>query len=122
MESACLSILFTCSDIHTFYSIARYSAWAEVRDDSNLDIDWLLAGYHGNSKKDITVLTKGHGGLEACANVLPNGIPVFGGVRLSNGKFVHFFYADEDTSVMQRGRASMHKNGTFLSSLLRIES
>ena len=85
-------------------------AWAEVRDDSN-PIDWLLAGYHGKSKTEITVLAKGYGGLEECANILPDAEPVFGGVKLSNGKFVHFFYADEGTSVMKKGRASMHKNG-----------
>ena len=88
-------------------------AWTEVRDDTNPLIDWVLAGYHGTSKTEITVLTKGNGGLEACAAILPSSEPVFGGVQLSNGKFVHFFYAGEDTSVMKKGRASMHKNGTL---------
>ena len=83
-----------------------------MRNDSHATTDWLLAGYHGTSKTQITVLTKGHGGLEACANVLPPSEPVFGGVKLQCGKFVHFFYADDDTSVMKKGRASMHKNGT----------
>lgn len=99
------------SSFQLFHKNKNKTAWAEVRDDSN-PIDWLLTGYHGTSKTEITVLTKGHGGLKACANALPNSEPVFGGVRLSNGKFVHFFYADEDTSVMKKGRASMHKNGT----------
>jgi hypothetical protein len=71
----------------------------------------LIAGYHESSKKDITVLAKGYGGLTGCSSVLPASEPIFGGTRLSNGKFITFFYADDKTSVMKKGRASMHKNG-----------
>ena len=87
--------------------------WKEVRNDKNRDLDWLLASYKGNSKTDITIIASGNGGLSSCAAALPSSIPVFGGVRLSNGRFVTFFYADDNTPTMQRGRASMHKNGVF---------
>ena len=86
-------------------------AWAEVRDDSNPSVDWLIVGYDGSSKTDITVLFKGDGGIAACSEALPERMAVFGGSRLTNGRFVTFFFADHDTPTMQRGRASMHKNG-----------
>jgi len=89
-------------------------AWAEVRDDSNTSVDWIIVGYDGSSKTDITVLNKGNGGVEACSRALPEGRAVFGGCRLENGRFVTFFYADEGTPTMQKGRASMHKNGENL--------
>ncbi|CAJ1954503.1 unnamed protein product [Cylindrotheca closterium] len=88
-------------------------AWAEVRDDGNADIDWILIGYEGNSKTDMTLLEKGSGGLEAIANVLPPGVPSFGGVKLSSGKFVSFLYIDDDCPAMKRGRTLMYKNGVF---------
>ena len=82
-------------------------AWAEIRDDTNTTVDWLIAGYEEGSKTDITVLSKGSGGLSACAAALPDGQAVFGGCKLQcNGRFVSFFYAGEGTSVMARGRAS----------------
>ena len=89
-----------------------YIAWEEVRDDNNPEVDWLIAGYDGSSKTDITILAKGHGGLKECSNVLPDALPVFGGLRLNDNKFATFFYVDEQTSVLKKGRASMHKNGT----------
>lgn len=87
------------------------SAWSEVRDDSNTCVDWIIVGYDGTSKTDITVVCKGSGGVDACSNALPEGQAVFGGCRLENGRFVTFFYADSGTPTMQKGRASMHKNG-----------
>ncbi|GAX23578.1 hypothetical protein FisN_12Hh143 [Fistulifera solaris] len=87
--------------------------WAQVRDNHNTNVDWLLAGYDQGSKTDITVVAQGHGGLEACAAALPSDEPVFGGFRLSNGRFRHFYYAPESASVMKKGRASMHKNGVL---------
>lgn len=89
-----------------------YTGWSEVRDDSS-EVNWLIIGYEGSSKTDVTVLEKGTGGLEECSANLPSQCAVFGGVRLSSGRFVTFFYASEGTSVMQKGRASMHKNGVF---------
>lgn len=86
------------------------SAWAEVRDDSNPSVDWIIVGYEGSSKTDITLLDKGSGGINACSAALPEGRPVFGGCR-RNGRFVTFYYTDEKTPTLQRGRASMHKNG-----------
>lgn len=87
-------------------------AWAEVRDDSNVEVDWLIAGYEGDSKTDITVLAKGSGGIDDCSKALPEGLAVFGGCRLrETGRFVTFYYADEGAPVMMKGRASMHKNG-----------
>lgn len=76
-------------------------------------MDWLLAGYDNGSKTDITVIASGQGGLAACAAALPDSEPVFGGFRLSNGRFRHFYYAPENASVMKKGRASMHKNGVL---------
>ena len=87
------------------------AAWTEVRNDSNSSVDWIIAGYDGTSKTDITVIAKGSGGVSACSASLPEGQAVFGGCRLESGRFVTFFYADEDTPTMQKGRSSMHKNG-----------
>jgi Cofilin/tropomyosin-type actin-binding protein len=94
-----------------FHTIIQ--AWAEIRDNGNPNVDWLIAGYDNGSKTDITVLQKGSGGVEACAAALPDDEPVFGGFRLSNGRFRHFYYAPDAASVMKKGRASMHKNGVL---------
>ena len=59
------------------------------------------------------MLKSGNGGLEACAQALPEGEPVFGGFKTSSGRFRHFYYVSEGTSVMKKGRASMHKNGVL---------
>ena len=87
--------------------------WDEVRDDKNLDVDWLIAGYAGSSKTDITTLHKGCGGVGACSAALPKGMASFGGCRLSSGRFVSFFHVAEGTPIMQKGRASMYKNGVL---------
>jgi Cofilin/tropomyosin-type actin-binding protein len=106
-----------CDDIpHTLANPIcdrRLQAWAEIRDNGNTNVDWLIAGYDNGSKTDITVLQKGSGGVEACAAALPDDEPVFGGFRLSNGRFRHFYYAPDAASVMKKGRASMHKNGVL---------
>lgn len=89
-------------------------AWAQVRDNNNTEIDWVLAGYDGASKTDITVLKKGKGGVTACAAELPDNEPVFGGFRISTtGRFRHFYYCPESASGMKKGRASIHKNGVL---------
>lgn len=88
-----------------------WKAWEEVRGDD--DVDWLIAGFNGNSKTDITVLLKGKGGVDECSKALPANTAIFGGCRLSTGRFVTFFYADEGTPTMQKGRASMYKNGVL---------
>jgi hypothetical protein len=88
-------------------------AWSEVRDDSKKDVDWILIGYDGNSKTDMTLLGKGNGGIDVVSSKLPPGEPVFGGVRLSKGRFVHFVYVDEDCPAMKKGRTLMYKNGVF---------
>mmetsp|Transcript_28227 Transcript_28227/g.51428 ORF Transcript_28227/g.51428 Transcript_28227/m.51428 type:complete len:137 (+) Transcript_28227:171-581(+) len=87
--------------------------WAQVRDDSNVDVDWLIASFDGNSKTNVTVVASGSGGMEACAAALLENAACYGGLRLSSGRFVTFYYAPEDTPVMQRGRASMYKNGVL---------
>ena len=92
--------------------IPNTTVWAQIRDDSNAELDWLLIGYEGSSKTSMTVVDKGNGGMEAVSSKLPPGVPVFGGVRLSTGKFVHFLYIDEDCPAMKRGRTLMYKNGT----------
>lgn len=76
-------------------------------------MDWLIAGYDGSSKTDITVLKKGNGGVAGCAAELPESDPVFGGCRLRTGRFMAFYYAPDGASVMKKGRASMHKNGVL---------
>lgn len=91
----------------------KSKAWEKVRDDKNTDIDWLIASYDNGSKTDITVIASGNGGVEACANALPSDEPAFGGVRLSSGRFRHFYYCGENVSAMKKGRASMHKNGVL---------
>ncbi len=90
--------------------------WSKVRDDKNKDVDWILIGYDGNSKTDMTVLDSGSGGLGAVSSKLPEGEPVFGGARLSTGRFVHFLYVDDNCNAMKRGRTLMYKNGTLLAS------
>ena len=103
------NIFLPCPLLTIFPSLA----WAKVRDNSNGEIDWLIAGYDNGSKTDITILSSGNGGLEGCASSLPEGEPVFGGFRLSTGRFRHFYYVSEGASVMKKGRASMHKNGVL---------
>ena len=79
--------------------------WAQVRDDSNEDVDWLIAGFDGSSKTDVTVLASGSGGVEACSAALPERAACYGGVRLrDNGRFVTFYYVPDGCPVMQRGR------------------
>jgi len=91
-----------------------HTAWAEVRDNGNACVDWLIAGYDNGSKTDITVLQKGSGGVAACAAALPESEPVFGGCRMrATGRFQCFYYAPDGASVMKKGRASMHKNGVL---------
>ena len=88
--------------------------WSQVRDDGNVSVDWILVGYDGDSKTDITLLAKGNGGIDSVSNALPLGKAVFGGCRLKlSGRFVTFFYADDSTPAMQKGRASLHKNGVM---------
>eukprot|EP00536_Pseudo-nitzschia_multiseries_P000122 jgi/Psemu1/299868/fgenesh1_kg.3_\ len=94
-------------------------AWAEVRDDSNASVDWILVGYEGNSKTDMTLLEKGAGGIDVLSTRLASvaaGGAVFGGTRLlqkKSGRFVHFLYVDEACPAMKRGRTLMYKNGVF---------
>jgi len=87
--------------------------WAKIRDDKNSDYDWVLIGYDGNSKTDMTVLDSGKGGMEVVSGKLPEGNPVFGGIKLSTGRFVHFLYIDESCPAMKRGRTLMYKNGAY---------
>ena len=97
-------------------------AWAEVRDDSNPEVDWILIGYDGNSKTDVTLVEKGKGGIDALSEKLSTvaasaGGVVFGGTRLfsegKKGRFVHFLYVDESCPAMKKGRTLMYKNGVF---------
>jgi len=88
--------------------------WAEVRDETNTSVDWIIAEYDGTSKTCVTLLKKGNGGIEECSANLPENKAVFGGVRLKyNSRFVTFIYASPGTPIMQKGRASMQKNGVF---------
>mmetsp|Transcript_20331 Transcript_20331/g.47751 ORF Transcript_20331/g.47751 Transcript_20331/m.47751 type:complete len:137 (-) Transcript_20331:330-740(-) len=87
--------------------------WAKIRDDSNHEVDWLIASFDGKSKTDITVVASGSGGVEGCSSSLPENCACYGGMRLSSGRFVTFYYVGEGTPIMQRGRASMFKNGVF---------
>eukprot|EP00339_Tiarina_fusa_P030092 CAMPEP_0117014148 /NCGR_PEP_ID=MMETSP0472-20121206/11533_1 /TAXON_ID=693140 ORGANISM="Tiarina fusus, Strain LIS" /NCGR_SAMPLE_ID=MMETSP0472 /ASSEMBLY_ACC=CAM_ASM_000603 /LENGTH=147 /DNA_ID=CAMNT_0004717637 /DNA_START=114 /DNA_END=557 /DNA_ORIENTATION=- len=87
--------------------------WSQIRDDGNKDLDWVLIGYNGNSKTDMTVFDQGNGGMAVLSTKLPEAEPVFGGVRLSKGRFVHFLYVPEGCPAMKRGRTLMYKNGVF---------
>lgn len=86
--------------------------WSKVRDNSD-STNWLIASFDGNSKTDVTVIASGERGLEECSSRLIQ-TACYGGVRLSTGRFVSFFYVPEGCPPMQRGRASMYKNGTYL--------
>ena len=87
--------------------------WAQVRDNGNADTDWVICGYVANSKTDITVIKSGSGGPNACAAALPEGEPVWGGCKMSNGRFMGFYWVPDNVSAMKKGRASMHKNGVL---------
>lgn len=84
-----------------------------MRSDTNDSRTYLLATYSENSKTDITLFDSGPGGIEAACQNLPNDKPIFGGVRLSTGRFVSFLYTGDEVGIMLKGRASMHKNGVF---------
>ena len=58
------------------------SAWDEVKDDANTEVDWMLCGYV--SKKEIDVIGKGSGGRKAClAQIVSDKDIVFGGFRVT---------------------------------------
>jgi len=82
--------------------------WAQVRDDSNTSVDWLIASFDGSSKTDITVIASGSGGLESCASMLPESNACYGGVKLKSGRFVTFYYTPDACPVMQRGRGEYY--------------
>jgi hypothetical protein len=84
--------------------------WAQVRDDSNASVDWLIASFDGSSKTDIKVIASGSGGLESCASMLPESNACYGGVKLKSGRFVTFYYAPDGCPVMQRGRGKYFSN------------
>ena len=114
MHMCCVLFTFRTFSITTLSSvICHFIAWAEVRDNGNTAVDWIIAGYDNGSKTDITVLSKGGGGVESCAAALPESEPCYGGFRMTNGRFRHFYYAPDAASVMKKGRASMHKNGAL---------
>jgi hypothetical protein len=109
---ACTCTRLTLHDCSSISSMTI--VWAKVRDDKNKEFDWILIGYEGNSKTDMTVVDSGSGGLEAVSGKLPEGDPIFGGVRLSTGRFVHFLYIDDRCPAMKRGRTLMYKNGELM--------
>lgn len=79
--------------------------WSRIRDDGT-PTNWLIAGFDGNSKTDVTLVASGSGGLEECSSKLLD-MPCYGGVRLGNGRFVTLFYVPEGCSPMQRGRGEL---------------
>jgi hypothetical protein len=97
------------SGVNVLPSVAE--TWTLVRNDGCLT-NWLIASFDGNSKTNVTVIASGQGGIEECASRLLD-TPCYGGVRLSSGRFVSFFYVPDGCSPMSRGRASMYKNGTL---------
>lgn len=110
--------------------------WAEVRND-NHETTYLLATYGGNDPdRDVVLHSKGtttantlvshifqrsqpessqekNESYNTSIPLLPKNIPVFGGMKLSNGKFASFLYIGDDVGIISRGRASMHKNGVL---------
>ena len=74
--------------------------WAKIRDDSNEEVDWLIASFDGKSKTDITVIASGSGGVEGCSSSLPENCACYGGIRLSSGRFVTFYYVGEGVSLL----------------------
>ena len=88
-------------------------AWNQVRDDSNNEITYILATYVEGSKTDITLLSKGNGGICTASQNFPDDQPIFGGAKLTRGRFVSFVYSGDKVGVMSKGRASMHKNGVL---------
>jgi hypothetical protein len=99
------------SGVKVLPSVAE--TWDKVRDNTNAEVDWLIAGYVPGSKTDITVVASGSGGPAAVAAVLPEGEPVFGGCKMSSGRFMGFWYVSEETSGMKKGRAALHRNGVL---------
>lgn len=88
-----------------------------MRHDGIVDIDWVMATYVEGSKKDVTVCSTGGGGVTNCLANLPTDKPIFGGFRHSKGRFLTFFHAGPGVSILKRGKASMHKNGTLFDSM-----
>ena len=95
------------SGVNVLASVAE--AWSSVRDNTK-PTNWLIASFDGNSKTDVTLIDSGTGGIEECSSKLLD-VACYGGVRLSSGRFVNFFHVPEGCPPMQRGRASMYKNG-----------
>jgi hypothetical protein len=87
-------------------------AWAEVRDNNNSSVDWMICSFLNGSKTDVTVISKGSGGVSACAAALPSGEPCYGGFKLKSGRFQHFYYVSDDTSVM-KVRSQSHQVGSI---------
>lgn len=91
--------------------ICNITAWAKVRNEASDEITYLVASYVTNSKTDVQIIDKGSGGIQGCCQNLPNDRPLFGGAKLSSGRFVSFLYNGNNVGIMLKGRASMHKNG-----------
>lgn len=105
------------SGVNVLPSVAE--TWSKVRDNSD-PTNWLIASFDGNSKTNVTVIASGEGGLEECSSKLLE-TACYGGIRLSSSRFVSFFYVPEGCPPMQRGRASMYKNGMKLMDLCTLE-
>ncbi|KAK1736955.1 hypothetical protein QTG54_012400 [Skeletonema marinoi] len=83
--------------------------WAQIRDDKNTEVDYLIASFDGSSKTDITVVASGSGGVEACAAALLDDKPCYGGVRLRrNGRFVHSFMCLTDALLCKGEEHSVY--------------
>lgn len=59
------------------------------------------------------MLSKGNGGICAVSQNFPDDQPIFGGAKLTSGRFASFVYSGDKVGVMSKGRASMHKNGVL---------
>jgi len=89
-------------------------AYEEIRQPTS-DNDWLLVGYEGNAK--LVLQAKGSGGIAACAGKLADDQCQYGCVRVSftaddktkRTKFVTFSWAGPASSVLRRGKMSVHK-------------
>jgi hypothetical protein len=104
------------SGVNVLPSVAE--TWAAVRDNSN-STDWLIASFDGNSKTDVTVIASGSGGLDECSTKLLEDKPCYGGIRLSSGRFVTFFYVPEGCPPMQRGRGMFRLSWFYILLILQ---
>ena len=90
-------------------------AYEAIRQDSS-GVTWMVVGYEGNTK--LVLQSKGSGNAEECAAALADDQCQYGCIRVqfvaedktTRTKFVTFSWAGPSSSVLRRGKMSVHKS------------